>query len=136
MGTWTALEPAPPRLSHRRRWLFASALPVRRHAIPVLAVLLAFLVFVPGVSIVGSWANPAAVGALGNGSEHSAIAPAQLVAPAARPVPVFPQILLLIALAASLYYQWLSLAASGAYLREPIPPPGRRGRALLHAYLN
>ena len=109
---------------------------VRRHALPGLAVLVALLVFVPCVSLAGSWASPAPVAALGHPAEHGAIAPAQLVSPAGQPVPRLTQFLLLVAGAVWLSFLGLPAAAAGPRLREPIPPRGRRGRAQLQAYLN
>jgi hypothetical protein len=99
-------------------------------------VLIALLVFVPFASASGSWASPAPVAALGTPAHHGAIAPAQLIPPTGHSVPRLTQFLLLIAGAVWLCFVGLPRAAAGPRLREPIPPPGRRGRALLQAYLD
>ena len=119
-----------------RTWLDATAPPVQRRALPIVAVLLALLVFAPGVSLVGSWASPTPVNVLGTSSDHSAIAPAQLILPAARPVTALAQVLLLIFVAARLCDQRWRVPATGPHRGEPIPRSGRRGRTLLHAFLN
>jgi len=103
--------------------------------LPVFALVLALLVFAPDVALAGAWASPVAVTDVGNTSEGSSTAPAQLVAPAAPTIPVLP-LLLLFVVATWFYAHWLALTFGDDRGRKHLAPPGRRGRAVLHAYLN
>jgi hypothetical protein len=102
--------------------------------LPILAILLALLVFVPDVAVPGSWASPASTAHIHSVSDHAAVATAEL-APPTSPSPPLVWKLVLVIVALGLAYQWLD-PHRRASLLPPIQPPGLRGRALLHAYLN
>jgi hypothetical protein len=104
--------------------------------VALLALVLALLVLAPNVSPSGSWAHPASLIGLGTTSEHDAIEPAQLVPPAALPRPELPQTLVLLAVITCLALQWPPQEAARRGMREPLRIPGRRGRAVLQAFLN
>ena len=100
---------------------------------PVLALLLALIVFVPDVAVAGAWASPTPVTDAAGSTETTGFAPAQLVRPAHSIPPVVPQVLLLVLVAASLVR--VRPPAGGAERRAPVPKPGRFGRFVLYACL-
>jgi hypothetical protein len=102
---------------------------------PVLALLLALLVFVPDIAVAGSWASPAPVANVGSPSEQTAFEPAQLVRPAILGVPGVPHALLMVLFGTWLLSRWLPLAVIRWRSLELVPKPGRFGRAVLQAYL-
>jgi hypothetical protein len=102
----------------------------------VLALMLALLVFVPEVALAGAWASPAATGNATDFVGGVVIAPAELVPPSIEPPPVAHQVVLLFVVAIWCSLHWAGAGVSLGGLLEPVKPPGRRGRAILHAYLN
>src|SRR5688572_14754993 len=96
---------------------------------PVLALLLALIVFVPDVAVAGAWASPVPITEV----DQTAFAPAQLVRPAHPVPPLVPQVLLLVVIAMSLAHLWRPV--EGAVRRAPVPKHGRFGRFVLQACL-
>ena len=112
--------------------------PVGRQAcLPLLALVLALIVFVPDVSLAGSWASPASVAQTAGGSEDGQ-APAQLVRPTAPTAPLSTPLVLLVAVAVAAWVgsPWLVVAARITGRRDVPLAPGRRGRTVLQAFLN
>jgi hypothetical protein len=106
--------------------------------VPLLALVLALLVFVPDVALAGSWASPAPpIVNVENVPDAAAVAPAELVAPSTQD-PITPAqavVLIVVAFCWGLRQLADALPLWGA-VWEPPQPPGRRGRPLLQAYLN
>jgi hypothetical protein len=107
-----------------------------QRAVAVIALLLACLVFVPNVSVAGSWASSDQLAGAAGGFGGSTIPPAQLAPPGPQHAPALAHALLLILLA--IWSRGRTCATAAALLRvsEPLPAPGRRGRAVLQAFLN
>jgi hypothetical protein len=99
----------------------------------VVALVLGCLVLLPNVSLGGSWASPHPIADV---SEPTAVPPAQLVPPPAHHFTALAQTLVLTLLGACLAVSGPTQALAPA--RAPQPPriPGRRGRAVLQAFLN
>jgi hypothetical protein len=102
----------------------------------VLALLLALLVFVPEVALVGAWARPASLTGVTDPSAGAVAAPAELLAPSIQSLVIAQHVVVLSVVAMWCSLLWLGAAVASASVREPLKAPGRRGRAVLQAYLN